>query len=66
MSDVIRDGEDGLLVPFGNADALARAIATLLDQPELRARLGERGQRKVLEQYTWDKVYTRIAPLYAR
>jgi glycosyltransferase involved in cell wall biosynthesis len=64
VSDVIRNGEDGLLVPFGDVEALAQAIATLLDQPDLRARLGERGQQKVLAQYTWDKVYGRIAPLY--
>lgn len=65
MTDVIRDGDDGLLVPFGDVEALARAIARLLDQPELRVRQGEQGQHKVLEHFTWDKVYARVAPLYS-
>lgn len=64
MSDVIRDREDGLLVPFGDVAALTKAIAALLDQPELRARLGQQGYDKVLEHYTWEKVYARLAPLY--
>jgi glycogen synthase len=64
VSDVIRDGEDGLLVPFGDVSALAAAIQRLLDQPELRAALGGRGARKVRELYTWDLVYARIRDLY--
>lgn len=40
VTDVIRDGENGLLVPVGNADALATALAEVIADPEIRNRLG--------------------------
>jgi glycosyltransferase involved in cell wall biosynthesis len=39
-SDVVRDGENGLLVPLEDVAATAAAVARLCDQPELRMRLG--------------------------
>jgi glycosyltransferase involved in cell wall biosynthesis len=60
IPDVIEDGTDGRLVPFGDADALARAIAEILDDPELAKRWGENGRRKVMERFTWDAVYSRF------
>ena len=39
-TDMIVPGETGLLVPAGDIDALAQAMMDLIDQPELRERLG--------------------------
>jgi glycosyltransferase involved in cell wall biosynthesis len=44
---LVRDGDTGLVVPAGDADALAAAMRRLADDPELRARLGERGRAAV-------------------
>src|SRR5262245_6717140 len=42
----------GTLVEPGDADALSRAIAVLLDDPELRARAGTAGRRAIAEGFT--------------
>jgi glycogen synthase len=70
VPDVVSQGRDGLLVRFGRPAELAGAVSELLADAELRRRLGEAGRRKVLDEYTWDAVFKRLArvidPLLAR
>jgi glycosyltransferase involved in cell wall biosynthesis len=47
------DGVTGLLVPPGDAGALAIAIETALDEPQLAARLSLAARRRVLQRFTW-------------
>lgn len=67
VPDVVTHGRDGLLVTYGRPRELADAIDTLLGDAELRRALGERGRRKVLDEYTWEIVFGRlwsvVAPL---
>ncbi len=63
---VIDDGVDGLLVPFGNPEALATTITHLLDNPALARAMGERGRQKVITRYTWEHQYTSLKTLYRR
>ncbi|MEM7049135.1 MAG: glycosyltransferase [Acidobacteriota bacterium] len=44
-SEIIRDGENGLLVPVSDPAALATAVGRLLDDAELRRRLSRQGRR---------------------
>ena len=64
MPDIVSDGENGYLVPFGDRTTLAHRISLLLKSPEARARMADRGRRMVMEQRTWrrvtDRFYDRI------
>jgi glycosyltransferase involved in cell wall biosynthesis len=48
-----RSGDSALVVPPADPSALAAAIVQALDNPDLRARLGEGGRRRVLDRFTW-------------
>lgn len=60
----IRDGTEGLLVPVGDAPALARALDRLLSGTELRVRLGQAGRRRALERFSEEVVDARYRALY--
>lgn len=48
----VKDGVEGLVVPPGDAAALADALERLADDPSLRARLGAAARAKVVAGYT--------------
>ncbi len=64
VTDVVADGQDGLLVPFGDVPALADVLVKLLDDPIRRATLGLRGEQKVYQFHTWDRKYALVRDLY--
>lgn len=49
---LLRDGEDGLLVPIDDANALAAAVGRVLDDAGLRDRLAATGRRRYEEDFT--------------
>lgn len=52
LLEAVEDGVTGLLVPAGDAGALRSALERLLDDPALRARLGEAGRRRAAELFS--------------
>jgi L-malate glycosyltransferase len=62
--EVIRDGEQGLLVPPGDPQATADAILTVLGDPALAARLAANGRRRVREEFSFEAVVRRTEELY--
>ena len=64
IGDVIQDDNNGRLVPFGDAPALAAAIVDLLDHPETRAALGACGQEEVYRSHTWEHKYAQVRGIY--
>ncbi len=52
---VIKDGENGLVVPPKDPNALAEAIFRILSDRELAERLGKTGYKKVIKNFTWEK-----------
>ena len=57
-------GETGLLVEPNNPEALVSAIGRLLDDAELRERLGANGRRRVMERFTWQVTARGTAACY--
>jgi phosphatidyl-myo-inositol alpha-mannosyltransferase len=61
--DVMTD-ETGVLVPPGDADGLAEAVAGLLGDEPRRERLGAAARRLAQERYSWDDIGRRLAAIY--
>jgi len=66
VPEVLTDGRDALLVPAGDAGALASAIRGLLADEPLRRTLASAGRRLVEERYSGARVAARLAALYTR
>jgi glycosyltransferase involved in cell wall biosynthesis len=66
VPEILRDGEEALLVPAGDADALAGALERLVADPALRARLGAAGRRLVEAEFSGARVAARLEELYAK
>jgi glycosyltransferase involved in cell wall biosynthesis len=64
--DVIDDGRTGLLVPSGDADALAAAIARLLDDADLARRLADAGRAEVAARFSVEAMVEGYRAVYAR
>ncbi|MEA3120091.1 MAG: hypothetical protein QOI13_3361, partial [Paraburkholderia sp.] len=65
--ELMRDGEDGLLIPPGDAGALAAALRRLLSDGALRNELGCKGARSIRERYSvaailavWDQLFAQL------
>jgi glycosyltransferase involved in cell wall biosynthesis len=61
--DVMTD-ETGVLVPPGDPDALADAVAALLEDEPRRERFGAAARRLAQERYSWDDIGRRLAEIY--
>ncbi len=58
------DGVTGMLVPPGDPGALAAAIQTVLESPELAATLAANGRKRALERFTWQACAAATAEHY--
>src|SRR5437764_9010880 len=61
--DVVRDGVDGLLVPHGDAQALAEVLRDLHDEPERRGEMARAAARDV-ERFAWPRVAGQVMSAY--
>ena len=63
IAHLLRDGETGLLVPDGDAPAMAGAVRRLLNEPGLAARLSAEG-RRLAESCAWESVRDRWGEVF--
>jgi glycosyltransferase involved in cell wall biosynthesis len=66
LADAIADGVTGRLVPERDAAALAGAIAGLLENDDVRQRLGQAARRAVIDRFGWHRVIDRLEFAYDR
>lgn len=62
--EIVVDGENGILVPPRDAEAVAAALKRLIDDPALRGRMGKRGRQKVIEEFSIEQVIAETLTVY--
>jgi D-inositol-3-phosphate glycosyltransferase len=63
LAFLVQDGETGYTVPTGEPEALAVRLAELIENPELRQKLGDQAGR-FARDYSWDIIAGKIIKLY--
>jgi len=63
IEEVIEHGKTGWLYPSGDHEQLAQGLASLLYSPELSSAIGSAAREKILTDYTWKAIATRIIDL---
>ncbi len=64
MKDVIRDNENGILVPTRSPEAIASAIERLVKTRSLREKFGRAAQKEAMMKYTWEQVARPVQSVY--
>jgi len=62
--EIVRDGDNGFLVPVRDAQALAIALRGLIDNPVLRAEMGLRSREIVLAEFSREQVIAETLAVY--
>lgn len=65
LSEAIRDGETGLIVPQNDPDSTAAAICTLLGGDARREHMGRQARARALAEQTWDRRVAAYHELFA-
>jgi glycosyltransferase involved in cell wall biosynthesis len=66
LADYVRSGENGLVVPPHDPEAMRRAMLQLWNDPALAAKLGREARRRIEERLNTDKYVDAVARLLAR
>jgi glycosyltransferase involved in cell wall biosynthesis len=56
LPQAVADGVTGRVVPSGDSEALAAALEEVIGDPALAERWGEAGRRRVMEEFSWERV----------
>lgn len=62
--EVVQDGQTGFLVPPGEYEALAISICKLLEDPDLRCRMGKEGKERVAKNFSIEQMTQQFEQLY--
>lgn len=62
--DIVVDGVTGFIVPIGDAEALEKACAEILNDPAMMESMGQEGLRRVMKNYTMEKMLDGVEQVY--
>lgn len=63
-TEVIQDGQNGLLVQAGDINGFAKAMLDLLNDSGKRGRLGQNARQHAVEQYSWEQYTRQLEEIY--
>lgn len=64
LPEIVDDGKTGFLVPPGDVVALCNSIRYLIQNPEIRLKMGENGRERVLERFTIEENVRRTEEIF--
>jgi glycosyltransferase involved in cell wall biosynthesis len=64
ITDIVRDGENGLIVPPNDARALATALERLVTDREMVTHLGAGGLHVIEQRFSWPRIIDQFAAIY--
>jgi glycosyltransferase involved in cell wall biosynthesis len=66
LPEVVIDGVTGIVVPPKDSIAIANSLENLINNPELRTKLGKGGRKRVKELYEWDNNVNLMISIYEK
>lgn len=64
IPELVRNGVEGLLVTPADSDEIAAAVGNIMDDPELRLRMGVAARRRILDAYDLEKNVQRLGDVF--
>jgi len=64
VRDLVEDGVNGFLVPFGDVKALSEKIKYLLEHPEIAEEMGKKGRERIEKEFSLDAILLQMEKLY--
>ena len=66
IPEIVEDGVNGLLVPFGDIDALANRLYAVLNDDKLAKQLGKNARKTIVENHTADRIIPQYEAVYEK
>ncbi|MEM2741859.1 MAG: glycosyltransferase family 4 protein, partial [Nitrososphaeria archaeon] len=66
IPEIIRNNENGILVPQNDEKKLAEAIDYLLQNKDVRVRLGQNGRKNIVERFSYRSSIKKLLKIYQK
>lgn len=66
IPEIVRNNEDGFFVPPNNPQKLAEAIQYLIENKDIRMRMGREGRKRVMKNFSLDVIVKRLCKIYLK